>query len=66
MLLALSLSRLLACGRERKRPVSYSRGGAARGVAVSAQRRETQVRFLAQAPKFLPEYCLLRVLFVPI
>lgn len=39
-----------ACDRERKRPVSYGRGGAARGVAVNAQRREIQVQFLAQAP----------------
>lgn len=48
MLFALSVSRLFTCGR--KRPVSYGRGGAARGVAVSAQRRVVQVRSLAPGP----------------
>eukprot|EP00904_Undaria_pinnatifida_P001671 jgi/Undpi1/11504/HiC_scaffold_30.g13801.m1 len=42
---------------ERKRPVSYGRGGAARGVAVNAQRREIQVKeaedYLKQANKCL-------------
>ena len=57
MIIAVSLSRLLTCGRERKMPVSYSRGGAARGVAVSAQRRQVQVRFLAPGPNTGCRYC---------